>query len=172
MEENANKSLVIARRIQLKFVSELIAAIFLFFFLCAITILFIFINFLILTIIAVLILIIFSFHAYFHLKNIYANNHSDEILITYKNNTFKILSDPDPLYIKKDNITNLDYKLEQSFIFTLHFISLTQYNYGKFYIYFNDGAESIKLTIYNVATPDKVLDKISDILGWNSIDDE
>lgn len=169
MEENAKKSLVIARRIQLKFVSELVSSIFLF---CAIMVLGIALSFSALIVISALIMAIFAIYVFFHLKNIYANNHSNEILVTYNNETFKILDEHTSLYIEKSNITDLNYKREYLFICTPYFISQTQYNYGKFYIYFNDGTKTKKLTIHNVAEPDKVYDKISDILGWNSIDDE
>lgn len=65
----------------------------------------------------------------------------------------------------------MDYKRKKQFIYTPYFISQTEYNYGKFYIYFSDGDKKVKLTIYNVAEPDKVLDKMINILEWNLIEE-
>lgn len=172
MESNKEKNLIIARRIQLKFVSELIACCFVLIVFLALVILFIMVKLFNLIIVFGLFSIIFGVWAFFYLKKIYVNNHSNEILITYNNNTFTIVDELNPLNINKSKIIDLDYKTKKSFIYTPYFISQTEYNYGKLYIYFEDKGVTQKLTIYNVAEPDKVFVKMSDILGWNEITDK
>lgn len=152
--------------------SELTACCFLLIVFIAFAVIFTISKILSLTIIFALVSIAFGIWAFFYLKKIYVNNHSNEILITYKNNTFTIVDELNPLHIKKSQIVDLDYKTKKSFIYTPYYISQTEYNYGKFYIYFEDKDVSQKLTIYNIAEPDKVFDKMMDILGWNQIEDE
>lgn len=165
MKNNKESSLIIARRIQLKFVSELIAY-------CFLVGIFIILAIFCLSIVLGLLGLVFGVWGFFDLKKIYVNNHSNEILITYNNDTFTIVDELNPLHIKKSKIIDLDYKTKKSFIYTPYFISQTEYNYGKLYIYFEDKGVTQKLTIYNVAEPDKVFVKMSDILGWNEITDK
>ncbi|MCI6860314.1 MAG: hypothetical protein MR862_04095 [Clostridia bacterium] len=165
MENNKGISLIIARRIQLKFVPELIAY-------CFLVGIFIALAISCLSIILGLLGLAFGVWGFFYLKKIYVNNHSNKILITYKDDTFTILNELNPLHITKSKIIDLDYKIKKSFIYTPYIISQTEYNYGKLYIYFEDNDAQQKLTIYNVAEPDKVFDKMLDILGWNEITDK
>ena len=162
MENNKETSLIIARRIQLKFVPELIGY-------CFLVGIFIALAISYLSIILGLFGLVFGVWGFFYLKKIYVNNHSNVILITYKDDTFTILDELNPLHITKSKIIDLDYKTKKSFIYTPYIISQTEYNYGKLYIYFEDKDVQQKLTIYNVAEPDKVFDKMLDILGWNEI---
>lgn len=167
MEVNKEKRLIVAKRIQLKFVSELLASCFLLILFSSVFVMLIMTEILTLIIIFGLILIACAVFFFFHLKNIYINNHSEAILITYKDNAFTIVDD----VIEKSKIIDLSYKIEKSFVYTPYFFRETVYNYGKFYVYFQDGDEEMKMTIYNVAEPDKVFDKMVDILEWNTLEE-
>lgn len=171
MDDKNNKSLIIAKRIKLKFIGELVASCVLFAMFFALTILGIVLQELILIIISVLILVVISVCCFFSLKKIYINNHSNEVMITYKNDTFTIVDDVNPLQIKKSDIIDLDYKLKKLFVYTPYFIGQSEYNYGKFYIYFKEGKEEFKITLYNVAEPYKVCDKMIKILGWDVLEE-
>ena len=172
MNENEEKRIIIAKRIQLKFISELIACCVVFVIFFGLLVLFILIDSLVLIIIFGLLLVGFGIYAFFYLRSIYINNHSNAILITYKNNIFTIEDDIDPLSINKTDIIDLDYKLKESFIFTPYFYGTQTWNYGKLIISFIDKEQGYKIIIKNVADVDKVFDKMIEMLGWNTIDDE
>jgi hypothetical protein len=170
MNENKEKSLIIAKRIQLKFISELIASCVVIF--LGLLTLGIWIDSLVTIFIFGLFLVGFSIYAFFYLRNIYLNNHSNAILITYKNDIFTIVDDIEPLNINKSDIVDLDYKLKKSFIVTPYFCSSQTWNYGKLIIYFKSEEQGYKTIVKNVADVDKVFDKMIDMLGWNTIDEE
>ena len=172
MNKNKEKSLIIAKRIQLKFISELIASCVVFVIFLGLLVLGIWIGSLVTIFIVGLFLVGFSIYAFFYLRNIYFNNHSNAILITYKNDIFTIVDDIEPLNINKSDIVDLDYKLKKSFIVTPYFYSSQTWNYGKLIIYFTSEEQVYKTTIKNVADVDKVFDKMIDMLGWNTIDEE
>ena len=172
MNKNKEKSLIIAKRIQLKFISELIASCVCFVIFLGLLVLGIWNDSLVAIFIFGLFLVGFSIYAFFYLRNIYFNNHSNAILITYKNDIFTIVDDIESLNINKSDIVDLDYKLKTSFIFTPYFYSSKTWNYGKLIIYFKSGEQEYKTIIKNVADVDKVFDKMIDMLGWNTIDEE
>ena len=172
MNEHNEKNIIIAKRIQLKFVSEIIAYCICFVLLAVFLGLFIWLDSLAFIIIFGLLMNGIVIYAVFDLRNIYVNNHSNPILITYKNDTFTIVDEIVPLHIKQSDIVDLNYKLKKSFIVTPYFFSEQTLNYGKLVIWFNNEGEGYKLTIKNVADVDKVFDKLVDVLGWNTIEDD
>jgi hypothetical protein len=172
MNKNKEKSLIIAKRIHLKFISELIASCVCFVIFLGLLVLGIWIGSLVTIFIVGLFLVGFSIYAFFYLRNIYFNNHSNAILITYKNDLFTIVDDIEPLNINKSDIVDLDYKLKKSFIWTPYFYSAKTWNYGKLIIFFTSEGQGYKIKIKNVAEVDKVFDKMIEMLGWNILEDE
>lgn len=108
----------------------------------------------------------------FYLRNIYINNHSNPILITYKKDTFEIVDEDAPLLINQSDIFDLNYKLKKTLIYTPYFIGEQTWNYGKLIIYHTIQDENYKTVIKNVADVDKVFDKMVEMLGWNTIEDD
>ena len=58
------------------------------------------------------------------------------------------------------------------FIVTPYFYRSQTWNYGKLIIYFKSEEQGYKTIVKNVADVDKVFDKMIDMLGWNTIDEE
>lgn len=172
MNENKEKSLIIAKRIQLKFIADLIASCVIFVIFLGLLVLCIWIDSLVIIFIVGLFLVGFSIYAFFYFRNIYLNNKSNAILITYKNDIFTIVDDIEPLNIIKSDIVDLKYKLKKTFIVTPYFYSSKTWNYGKLIIYFKSEEQGYKTIVKNVADVDKVFDKMIDMLGWNTIDEE
>ena len=172
MDENKEKRLIIAKRIKLKFVSELISSIFIFVILLGLLILGLMNDLLGTIIICGLLLVGFTIYAFFYLRSLYINNHSNAILITYKNSVFTIEDGIEQLNINKTDIVDLDYKLKKSLIWTPYFYSTQTWNYGKLIIFFTSEGQGYKVKIKNVAEVDKVFDKMIEILGWNILEDE
>ena len=171
-KNNNEKSLIIAERIKLPFISNIV---------CFVIILIVFAGLLtssiiaeitFLTILWLILIIAISIYFIFDIKEVITNNKLDAVIISYKNNFFKIHDPVESLKINKKNIIDLDYKNKTSYIYTKYYIGSTTYNYGKLYIYYKKNNEEYKLTLKNVANPDKVFEKMCDILGLNYIDDE
>ena len=156
------KSTIIARRIQLHFVGECIACIIL----LLLSLILLYFN---------IFAFVFTFAligvgGFVELFNIYRNNHSQEIRITYKNNYFTIYDQKaNKMLIRVEDVKNLNYKNKKSFIATPYFFSEKEYNYGKLYIYYLNNGETYKLTLKNIAEPDKAYDKMIHILEWDQI---
>ena len=93
-------------------------------------------------------------------------------MITYKDNCFTICDD---LKIDKDDIIDMTFKNKKYFVFSTSFYSEQVWNYGTLILFIKDKKSAdacYKLTLKNVAEPDKVFDKISHILEWDVIEEE
>ena len=166
IEKNVRKekSTIIATRIQLHFVRECIAYIIL----LLLSLLLIYFNF----VVFIFVFALIGIGGFVELFFIYKNNHSQEIRITYKNDCFTIYDEvANKMIIKVKDIKYLHYKNKKSFVVTPYYFSEREYNYGKLYIYYINNAETYKLTLKNIAEPDKVYDKIIHILEWDRIEE-
>ena len=157
------KSIIIATRIKLPFVRELIAYIVL----LLLSLFFLYFGFFIF----LLVFFLIGVGGFVELFFIYKNNHSQGIIITYKNNCFAIYNGIEKIFIKVEDIKDLSYKNKKSFIVTPYFFSEREYNYGKFYIFYLNDGQTFKMTLKNIAEPDKVYDKIVHILEWDQIEE-
>lgn len=168
------KSLIIAERIRLKYVGEVVGFIILIIFTVVFLILCSYLDSIIgiiicsLSLIGVIVLFIFD------LLKIHKNNNLPSVLITLKKDTFTIHDPVKNLEIKKTDIIDITYKNKKSFIITPYYYSSTIWNYGTLVLFIKD-AESTedcyKLTLKNVANPDKVFDKLYHLLEWDTIEE-
>ena len=160
------KSLIVAYRIKLKWVIDFIASIILS---CLL------ISFLIflpeMWILWFLILFIIVLYEIFNIIYCCNNNNLPNKYITYKDGNFNIYLEEETLTINKKDIYDLSYKNKKFYIATPYYYSSGEYNYGKLYIYVKDDNNINKLTLNNIANPNKVFDKMCELLEWN-LDDE
>lgn len=173
MEEN-NKSLIIAERIKLKFVSEIIGFVILIILMLGFLGLSIYLESTISITLCAILIIALIVYGIIHLRNIYIYNHSSSILIKFKDDIFTICDDIKPITFTKEDLIDMDYKNKKFYFCTPDFWASGEYNYGHITLYLkndNSTEECYKLTIKNVANPDKVFEKISHILEWDKTDE-
>lgn len=169
MEDN-KKSLIIAERIKLGFASELTAFIIFAAIMIALLIVAIYFEIIMLIVFCAVLLVAIIILGTVDMVYIYRNNHLPPVILTYKNNVFTLCDEVKPLKIAKEEIVDMTYKNKKSFIYTPYFFSSQEWNYGTLILYLKDKESPElcqKLTIKNVADPDKVFEKISHILGWD-----
>lgn len=164
--------MIIAKRIKLNLVGEIIS------FVILVVIIF---GFLGLSIywestvwitLCIIIAITLTIFGIINLRNIYINNHSPSILIKFKDNRFTICDKFTSITFSKEDLIDMDYKNKKFYLYTLYLYYSSEYNYGTVVLYLksdNSIEEYYKLTLKNVANPDKVFEKISHICEWDTI---
>ena len=164
MEETKEKSTIIATRIQLNFIGELVAYIILL--ILSLLLLFVSVS------ISVCIFFVIGIIGFIELFYIYKNNHSQEIRITYNTDHFTIYdNEARKMRIEKTSIKDLKFNYKKVLFITPYFFSARELNYGKFFIYFLDNGQINKLTLKNIAEPEKVYEKMVHILEWDKIEE-
>lgn len=113
MEEN-NKSLIIAERIKLKFVSEIIGFVILIILMLGFLGLSIYLESTISITLCAILIIALIVYGIIHLRNIYIYNHSSSILIKFKD-------DIKTITFTKEYLIDLDYKNKKFYFYTPDF---------------------------------------------------
>ena len=164
------KSIIIAQRIRLGYGSSIAVFVVLQLFLIFFTVVFALCKIFPVALIIGCLIIAFSLLFAFDIKNKYINNHLPNIIITQKGNKFFIHDPVENLEINKSDIINVNYKNKTSFIILPNFYSATKWNYGKLILKDPESSDSCyKLTLDNVAYPDKVYEKLYSILELDVI---
>ena len=101
-----------------------------------------------------------------------ANNQLRDAVITTDEKALIVYQKDVKLIIPNEIIYDLNYKNEKKFTVTPYIVKEEEYNYGKIIIYYYDDDKKAKLTVKNVANPDRVFEKIGILLGWDQEDPE
>ena len=101
-----------------------------------------------------------------------ANNQLRDVVITTDEESIIVYKKTVKLFIPIENVYDLNYKNKKSVTATPYVITEKEYNYGRIMLYYYDDDKEAKLTVKNVANPDRVFEKIGILLGWDQEDPE